>query len=79
VLQDTLTKGERQLADRGEMDTVVATRRSYQRLMEADLSAMIHELTGREVHAFLSDQTADPDVAVEAFVLVPLPGDARPL
>jgi uncharacterized protein YbcI len=69
VLYDTLTKGERRMAELGEMDVVVSTRRSYQRLMKTDLSAMITELTGRKVHAFLSDQSADPDVAVEAFVL----------
>jgi uncharacterized protein YbcI len=72
VLHDTLTKGERQLAERGEMDTVVATRRSYQRLMQEDMTRMVMELTGREVLAFLSDQSAVPDVAVEAFVLVPV-------
>ena len=42
-------------------------------MMREELVASVEELTGRRVVAFLSDQSADPDVAIESFVLA---GDA---
>ena len=37
--------------------------------MRAEASAAIEELTGRRVIGFMSDNHADPDLAIEAFVL----------
>ena len=48
-------------------------RRRWQRVMQADLSREIEELTGRKVIGFMSDNHIDPDLAVEVFVLEPLP------
>jgi uncharacterized protein YbcI len=76
VLQDTLTKGEQSLVRDGKTDLVLSTRKAYQNTMRADLIAAIETLTGRTVHAFLSDNHVDPDVAVESFVLVPQDGTA---
>jgi uncharacterized protein YbcI len=72
VFGDTLTKGERRLVERGEADTVLRTRRTYQSLMSADVKAAVEELTGRRVIAFFSDNHVDPDMGIEAVVLAPL-------
>jgi uncharacterized protein YbcI len=69
VLEETLTKAERRLAAEGEVESVIATRHTFQRTMRRDLVAAVERLTGRTVSAFLSDQTVDPDVSVEVFVL----------
>jgi uncharacterized protein YbcI len=74
VLQDTLTKGERSLVRDGKAAHVLTTRKAYQHTMREDLIAVIEQITGRTVHAFLSDNHIDPDVAVESFVLVPQDG-----
>ncbi|HKG38067.1 MAG TPA: Na-translocating system protein MpsC family protein [Conexibacter sp.] len=74
VLQDTLTKGERSLVRDGRTELVLDNRKAYQQTMANDLVAAVEELSGRTVHAFLSDNHADPDVAVESFVLAPRDG-----
>jgi len=73
VLQDTLTIGERTLANAGEGKAVLDLRRRWQRVMQAEMSGEIEELTGRKVVGFMSDNHIDPDLAVEVFVLEPLP------
>jgi uncharacterized protein YbcI len=77
VLQDTMTKGERSLADAGEGQVVLDVRRKWQSVMQVDVSREIEELTGRKVVGFMSDNHIDPDLAVEVFVLEPL-ADAAP-
>lgn len=71
VLQDTLTRGERNLVRDGRDDLVISTRRAYQAAMRREAIAGIEDLTGRTVRAFLSDNQLDPDIAVECFVLDP--------
>jgi uncharacterized protein YbcI len=73
VLQDSLTRGEQTLADAGEGEAVLDLRRRWQRVMRTELSREIEELTGRKVIGFISDNHIDPDIAVEVFVLEPLP------
>jgi uncharacterized protein YbcI len=77
VLQDTLTVGERSLAEAGEGQAVLDLRRRWQRVMQAQVSLEIERLTGRKVIGFMSDNHIDPDLAVEVFVLEPLGADAR--
>ena len=77
VLQDSLTRGEQTLADAGEGHAVLDLRRRWQRVMEAEVSREIEELTGRKVIGFMSDNHIDPDLAVEVFVLEPLPPAAQ--
>ena len=79
VLQDTLTRGEQTLTDAGEGVAVLDLRRRWQRVMQADVSREIEELTGRKVIGFMSDNHIDPDLAVEVFVLEPLPERGRSL
>jgi uncharacterized protein YbcI len=73
VLQDSLTVGERTLSDAGESRAVLDLRRLWQSAMKVDISREIEELTGRKVVGFMSDNHIDPDLAVEVFVLEPLP------
>src|SRR5829696_3549332 len=71
TLQDTLTKGERSLANRGKGDMVTDIRRCFQTTMREALTAEIEKLTGRKVIAFMSDNHIEPDMGVEIFVLEP--------
>ena len=59
------------------MQQPVDLRRRWQMVMKQDVSREIEQLTGRKVIGFMSDNHIDPDLAVEVFVLEPLPsGDA---
>ena len=58
LLEDTLTKGERQLVAKGRDVRVLDYRAEFQVAMREDAIAKIEELTGRKVAAFMS---ADPD------------------
>jgi len=69
VLEDNLTRGERNLAEAGEESSVLDTRKLWQRVMREEMSSKVEELTGRQVVGFLSDSHIDPDLAVEVFVL----------
>ena len=73
VLQDTLTHGERTLTDAGQGAAVLDLRRRWQAVMEVDVRASLEDLMGRKVIGFMSDNHIDPDLAVEVFVLEPLP------
>ena len=72
MFENSLTDGERTLVDSGHRDDVAAVRRAYQRVMEAEASAMVNEVTGRKVARFMSANQLDaPDFAAEVFVLAP--------
>jgi uncharacterized protein YbcI len=71
MLQNTLTAGERYLADSDRAEQVLAMRRAYQEAMSADCIAAIEQLAGRTVIAFMSANHLDPDLAAEIFVLEP--------
>lgn len=75
VLRDTLTKGERSLVSDGRSDLVLGMRKAYQNTMRDELVAAIEQISGRKVHAFLSDNHIDPDIAIESFVMEPRSGD----
>jgi uncharacterized protein YbcI len=69
VLREVLTKAERNLADAGKEEPVLDGRRAQQDTMEEALKAIVEELTGRRVVAFLSANHIDPDIEIESFVL----------
>jgi uncharacterized protein YbcI len=69
LLRDTLTKGERQLVALGKVESVMQMRRAFQGAMQEEACAAIEELVGRKVIGFMSDNHADPDLAIEVFVL----------
>ena len=72
---DGLTKGERRLVLDGKEDAVLQMRHTYQGTMRTELIAVVEQLTGRKVAAFMSDNHVNPDVAVETFVLELLDGE----
>lgn len=69
VLQDTLLKAEKSLAAEGKSEMVIDIRRTYQATLREELVAVVEEVLGRKVIAFMSDHHIDPDIAVEVFVL----------
>ena len=69
VLSDGFTAIERTMMEGGEPDRVLEMRRDFQRLMKERYSAMIEQLTGRKVLAFLSQAHVQPDLTVEMFLL----------
>ena len=75
LLADTLTPGERRLADAGKAEHVLETRHEFQRLMRDDLVKVVEDALDRKVIAFMSTNHIDPDMAVEVFVLEPVPSD----
>jgi uncharacterized protein YbcI len=70
-LADTLTPGERRLAEGGRADSVLTTRHEFQRLMRDDLVKVVEDALDRKVIAFMSANHIDPDLGVEVFVLEP--------
>ena len=76
VLQDTMIKAEKTLADEGEEDLVRGVRRVFQGKFREDAVEIVEKLSGRKVRAFLSDHAIEADVAIEAFVLEPENGSS---
>jgi uncharacterized protein YbcI len=68
---DTLTKGERKLAENGDADMVLQMRHRFQEAMRDDLVALVELNMERRVMAFMSANHIDPDMAAEVFVLEP--------
>lgn len=73
LLEDSLSRGELKVAEHSGDQAVLDHRRSMQNAMRRELEAMVEEVTGRRVVAFLSDNHVGPDYAIEVFVLAPLP------
>ncbi len=69
VLEETFTRAERTLVDRGEIDAVQQIRRRFQQQMGSEFKAVVEQATGRVVRAFLSETNLEADVAVEVFLL----------
>jgi uncharacterized protein YbcI len=69
MLEQTLTKGEQSLVERGRAEKVLDLRHEYQEAMREESSAKVAELTGRNVIAFLSANHVDPDLGAEIYVL----------
>ena len=79
LLQQTLTKGEQVLVDKGRGENVLGLRREYQEAMREEASAKVAEITGRNVLAMMSANHLDPDLAVELFVLDEPPKQRAPV
>lgn len=69
VLSDTLTQGERVLADDERVGLVREMRRAFVDNLRDEIQAVIAEATGRGIKAMLSDHSVEPDYAIAAFVL----------
>ena len=73
VLEDTLTKAERNLVAAGETDAVTRQRRTFTTLMRQQAIDAVEETTGRTVHALLSDIAPEVGIAAQLFLLDPRP------
>ena len=69
MLEQSLTKGEKSLTQRGLGDKVLEIRHAFQESMRVESSEKIAELTGRQVTAMLSANHLEPDIAAEIYVL----------
>jgi uncharacterized protein YbcI len=77
VVEDTLTRAERELVRIGSEELVLRVREGLQRAMHESLDGDIERLTGQAVIGFMSTNNIDPDLAVEVFVLAPGEGNGR--
>src|SRR3954470_20713573 len=71
TLEDTYTPAERRLAALGEHQRLRDTRLLFQYAGEAELTAVVEQLTGRRVRAFVSGLDTRTDVVCEVFVFEP--------
>ena len=69
VLQESFTRAEKTLAERGEKDAIEHIRRRFQQQMADDFTSVVEQATGRKVRVFLSETNVDQDVSVETFLL----------
>jgi uncharacterized protein YbcI len=69
VLEESFTRAEKTLADRGERDAIQHIRRRFQQQMADSFTSVVEQATGRKVRAFLSETHIDEDVSVETFLL----------
>src|SRR3954468_18624123 len=69
VLEESFTRAEKTLAERGEGDAIQHIRRRFQQQMADDFTSVVEQATGRRVRAFLSDTDIEHDVSVETFLL----------
>ena len=69
LFADGLTKAERTLVAAGDQELVLSVRRQFQRTMQGDLVGVVEQHTGQRVLAFMSDNSIDPDMGAEVFVL----------
>ena len=69
VLEETFTRAEKTLADRGERDAIQHIRRRFQQQMADSFTSVVEQATGRRVRTFLSETDIEHDVSVETFLL----------
>lgn len=69
VLEETFTRAEKTLIERGEREAIQGIRRRFQQAVREDFIGIVEQVTGRKVRAFLSDTDIDADVSVETFLL----------
>jgi uncharacterized protein YbcI len=69
MLTDVYTQVERTLIDAGEFDHVRKTRSLHQAALEEKYKDQVETITGRRVEAVMCAVHADPDLAIEIFVL----------
>jgi uncharacterized protein YbcI len=73
TLEGSLTQVEKTLVAMGEDQRLRDIRMFFQHAAESNFRAVIEELTGRKVIAFISGMDTGRDVAAEVFYLEPLP------
>ena len=69
VLEESFTRAEKTLAERGEREAIQHIRRRFQQQMADNFTSVVEQATGRSVRAFLSETNIEQDVSVETFLL----------
>ncbi len=69
VLEESFTRAEKTLIDRGEREAIQQIRRRFQQQMADNFISVVEQATGRKVRAFLSETNLDHDVSIETFLL----------
>lgn len=69
VLEETFTRAERTLIERGERESIQRIRRQFQEAVREEFIGVVEQATGRKVRAFLSDTDVANDISVETFLL----------
>jgi uncharacterized protein YbcI len=69
VLEESFTRAEKTLAERGEREAIQHIRRRFQQQMADSFISIVEQATGRRVRAFMSETDIDQDVSVETFLL----------
>ena len=69
VLEESFTRAEKTLAERGEKNAIEHIRRRFQQQMKDDFTSVVEQATGRKVRVFLSETNVEHDVSVETFLL----------
>jgi uncharacterized protein YbcI len=69
VLEESFTRAEKTLAERGEREAIQHIRRRFQQHMADSFTSVVEQVTGRRVRAFLSETDIEQDVSVETFLL----------
>src|ERR671911_724115 len=69
VLEESFTRAEKTLAERGEREAIQHIRRRFQQQMAESFTSIVEQATGRKVRAFLSETNIEQDVSVETFLL----------
>jgi uncharacterized protein YbcI len=69
VLEESFTRAEKTLAERGEREAIQHIRRRFQQQMADSFISIVEQATGRRVRAFLSETDIGQDVSVETFLL----------
>jgi uncharacterized protein YbcI len=69
VLEESFTRAEKMLVERGEREAIQQIRRRFQQHMADAFTSVVEQATGRKVRTFLSETDVDQDVSVETFLL----------
>jgi uncharacterized protein YbcI len=78
LLRGGFTTVEQTLIKEGNAEAVYQIRRSFQAAMEETFKEVVESALGRKVVAYMSQIHADPDLALEVFVLEPSEEGAPP-
>jgi uncharacterized protein YbcI len=69
VLEESFTRAEKTLVERGEREAIQQIRRRFQQQMADSFIGIVEQATGRRVRVFLSETDVGQDVSVETFLL----------
>jgi uncharacterized protein YbcI len=69
ALEESFTRAEKTLAERGEREAIQHIRRRFQQQMAESFTSVVEQATGRRVRVFLSETDIEHDVSVEMFLL----------